>query len=207
MIRFYRLTAPAARCAPALGRVPSSSLARFRHGGPLARLGGHWPLNENVFHDMTRQMEDIFRNVPLAGPLLRTVARDFPALKNLAGANAPAGASLFSPTCDVREDDTAIVVEAELPGCKKEDIKVSLEGDVLRLSGEVKTEKDETDEKTKWHRIERSYGSFERTIPLPDYAKKEEIKASYDNGVLRLTIPKEPKALEQKEQPKTISIE
>eukprot|EP00695_Tsukubamonas_globosa_P001816 TRINITY_DN2898_c0_g1_i1.p2 TRINITY_DN2898_c0_g1~~TRINITY_DN2898_c0_g1_i1.p2 ORF type:complete len:98 (+),score=45.66 TRINITY_DN2898_c0_g1_i1:293-586(+) len=82
------------------------------------------------------------------------------------------------------------MVHAELPGMKKEDIKIELlENNTLKISGETKQEKKE--ERQNFHRVERSFGSFERRFTLPDYAKIENITANYNNGILDVVIPKE----------------
>ena len=79
--------------------------------------------------------------------------------------------------------------EADLPGVKKEEVKVEVEDDrVLQISGERKVEKE--DKNDTWHRVERSSGRFQRRFRLPENAKLDQIKASMENGVLRVTVPK-----------------
>jgi len=94
----------------------------------------------------------------------------------------------FSPQIDVKENDKEISVMAELPGMDEKDIDVSLSGDSLVLKGEKKEEKEEKD-KDCWH-MERCYGSFYRTLPLPEEIDREKANASFKKGVLRITIPK-----------------
>ena len=106
---------------------------------------------------------------------------------------------VWSPSVDVSETENHYEVKAEIPGLKKEEIKVTVEDNVLKLSGEKKHE-EETNKKN-YHRIERSYGRFERSFWLPKEVKKEEIKASYKNGVLELVIPKA-----EEVKPKEIAI-
>lgn len=89
---------------------------------------------------------------------------------------------------DIHENDTAIVIEAELPGVEKENIHVDVKGRLLTLSGEHKTEKEE--QEGKYHRKERYYGKFERTFTLPFDINGDTVKANYKNGVLTLEIPK-----------------
>ena len=96
--------------------------------------------------------------------------------------------TVWSPNVDVSETEKNYEVKAEIPGLKKEDIKVTVEDNILKLSGEKKHE-EETNDKN-YHRLERSYGKFERSFRLPKEVKKEEIKASYKNGVLDVVIPK-----------------
>ena len=92
------------------------------------------------------------------------------------------------PATDISENDNAIELKAELPGLKKEDIKISVYENVLSIQGEKK-ESSKTDKKN-YHRIERSYGSFHRRFSLPAKVKGDQIKAEYKEGVLTLTIPK-----------------
>ncbi|XP_050367741.1 18.5 kDa class I heat shock protein [Argentina anserina] len=90
---------------------------------------------------------------------------------------------------DWKETPEAHVFKADIPGLKKEEVKVVVEDDrVLQISGERKIEKE--DKNDTWHRVERSSGKFSRRFRLPENAKVEEIKASMENGVLSVTIPK-----------------
>ena len=92
------------------------------------------------------------------------------------------------PSLDVSETSKEIVVKAELPGLEAKDIDVSLDGNVLTLRGERKQEKEERDES--FHRVERSYGSFSRSIRLPADVDHAQIKATYKRGVLKINLPK-----------------
>jgi HSP20 family protein len=89
---------------------------------------------------------------------------------------------------DVLEEGNQVIVRADLPGLKKEDVEVSVEGDLLTIRGSRKEEK-EVKEKD-YYRSERSMGEFERTIALPDGVSTESIKASYQDGVLEVVIPR-----------------
>jgi len=100
------------------------------------------------------------------------------------------------PVIDIEEDNENFIVKAELPGMRKEDIKISVRGNSLVVSGERKQES-ETKSKT-FHRIERSYGKFTRTITLPSEADADKVKASYKDGILIVTLPK-PETLKAKE--------
>ena len=95
----------------------------------------------------------------------------------------------LSPSVNISETKKDIKVEAELPGMDERDINVSIDNGYLILRGEKKHEN--RDEKA--HRMECSYGFFERTLPLPEYAKTEEAKAKYKKGVLTINIPKDAK--------------
>lgn len=97
-------------------------------------------------------------------------------------------AQRFSPAVDVRETREALTLNVELPGLAKEDVHVTLENRVLTVSGERKFEK-ATQEET-YHRIERSYGAFTRSFTLPSNLEVERVDAKFENGVLRLVLPK-----------------
>src|SRR5256714_14680124 len=94
----------------------------------------------------------------------------------------------WSPSVDIYENKGQIVLEAELPGMRREDFDLSVENNVMTLRGERHFEKkDETDN---YHRVERAYGSFTRSFTLPNTVTAEGAIAEYTNGVLRVTIPK-----------------
>jgi HSP20 family protein len=107
----------------------------------------------------------------------------------------------FNPTIDVAETEKEISVHAELPGLKKEDVKISLHDGVLEIKGEKKTEKKEGDEK-KMVRLERRYGSFLRRIPVPRDADPGQVKAKFENGVLEVHLAKP-----ETKKPNDINIE
>lgn len=100
-------------------------------------------------------------------------------------------ASRWAPRVDIREDGESITLQADLPGMKQEEIKVNVEDGHLTISGERREEKSAKDQKGNVHRRERVYGTFQRTFQLPDFVDVAKISASYENGVLALTIPKE----------------
>lgn len=92
------------------------------------------------------------------------------------------------PTVDVAETKDKLVVKADLPGVDKKDVKVSVSGDLLTIKGEKKKEEEEKDEQH--YCVERYYGSFQRVIPLPSNVKSDKVKANFDKGVLKVTLPK-----------------
>lgn len=98
----------------------------------------------------------------------------------------------WSPTVDISETDGEYLIKAELPEVKKDDVKVTLEDGILTIQGERRREKDE--KTTKYHRVERSYGSFVRSFSLPDQVDENGVKAEYKDGMLNLRIPKSEKA-------------
>jgi HSP20 family protein len=98
----------------------------------------------------------------------------------------------WSPPVDIAEDDKEYTLKAELPGMSKENIKVSVDGGVLSITGERKAEKEEKNKK--YHRIERSYGAFTRSFALPEDASGEKVSADFKDGVLKVHLPKEEKA-------------
>ncbi len=103
---------------------------------------------------------------------------------------------IFAPVVDVYETDSELVIKAEVPGVKKEDIEVSIKDNAVHIKGEKKEEKEEKTEAV--HRVERFYGKFERYIPLPTDVKVDEAKAEYKDGVLEIRIPKAETAKEKK---------
>ncbi len=94
----------------------------------------------------------------------------------------------WAPAVDISETPEEYLVKAELPEVKKEDIKVSVEGGVLRLSGERKQEKEEKNKR--FHRLERYRGTFLRTFSLPDTVDANKLNAAYQDGVLTVHLPK-----------------
>jgi len=94
----------------------------------------------------------------------------------------------FTPAFDVSETDEDIVVKAELPGVEPKEIEVNLTGTTLTVKGEKKEEREEKTENM--HRIERSFGSFSRSVTLPCEVKEDLVEASFKNGVLNLKLPK-----------------
>lgn len=119
----------------------------------------------------------------------------------------------WSPSVDISENKDQIVLEAELPGMKPEDVNISIENNVLTIHGERKFEK--KDDSDNYHRVERSYGSFTRSFTLPPTVSSENAQAEFENGILRLTLAKreeaKPRRIEIKaggaSQAKTIDTE
>lgn len=108
----------------------------------------------------------------------------------------------WHPIVDVNEDSKTISVKAEIPGVDEKDINVTLEDNLLTISGEKKTEHTEENKDKRYLVSERSYGSFSRTLQLPDNIKGSDIKAEFKKGVLTVNIPKQ-----KVEEPKRIKID
>jgi len=96
--------------------------------------------------------------------------------------------AVWAPDVDVKETDKEVLIKADLPGIKKEDIDVSVDEDQLVIKGERKMKKEEKGKD--YIRVERNYGSFYRSFSLGVPVKEDEIRADYKNGVLEITIPK-----------------
>ncbi|GAU50725.1 hypothetical protein TSUD_86630 [Trifolium subterraneum] len=115
----------------------------------------------------------------------------YPFSNSALSASLPRDNSAFVSTrVDWKETSEAHVFKADLPGLKKEEVKVEIEDDrVIRISSERNVEKE--DKNDQWHRVERSSGKFVRKFRLPENAKMDQVKASMENGVLTVTVPKE----------------
>ncbi len=111
------------------------------------------------------------------------------------------GLTEWAPAIDVATKDADLVIRAELPGVKQEDVDITLQNDVLTISGERKAEQEE--ERGGYHIRERRYGSFSRSLALPEGLDESKIHARYDNGVLEVTV----KGAAAVQEPKRIQIE
>ncbi|HEY3444057.1 MAG TPA: Hsp20/alpha crystallin family protein [Paludibaculum sp.] len=106
----------------------------------------------------------------------------------------------WSPSVDIAEDENSLTLTADIPGVKLEEIDLKIEDGTLTFSGKREFEKKES--KGAYHRIERSYGTFQRAFALPDTVDVEKVAAGYESGVLKVTLPKKEAA-----RPKTIKVE
>ncbi|KAF5821565.1 putative small heat shock protein HSP20 [Helianthus annuus] len=128
----------------------------------------------NIFDPFSLDIWDPFKDFPISSS--SGVSRETSALVNA--------------RVDWKETPEAHVFKADLPGIKKEEVKVEVEdGNILQIIGERNVEKE--DKNDKWHRVERSSGKFTRRFRLPENAKMDEVKAAMENGVLTITVPKE----------------
>lgn len=96
----------------------------------------------------------------------------------------------ISPRVDVYETDKDYMIDVEAPGMKKEDLKIRLDDDFITISGERKFEKEDKDKKNRYRRMERGYGSFQRSFEIPEGIDHSKIEANFDNGVLHISVPK-----------------
>ncbi|EOA35868.1 hypothetical protein CARUB_v10021109mg [Capsella rubella] len=117
--------------------------------------------------------------------------------------SSSSSSAIANARVDWKETAEAHVFKADLPGMKKEEVKVEIEDDsVLKISGERRVEKEEKQDT--WHRMERSSGGFSRMFRLPENVKMDQVKASMENGVLTVTLPKV--EMKKKAQVKSINI-
>lgn len=105
----------------------------------------------------------------------------------------------WAPSVDISETDSEYLIKGEIPGVKKEDVKVTIQDGMLTIQGERKQEKEEKGKK--FHRVERSYGSFMRSFRVPDDADENSVKAEFKDGMLNVTLAKSVKA-----KPKAIEV-
>jgi len=129
------------------------------------------------------------REVENLGKKMRQFMGEFPE-----GVSVEFGA--FSPRINLAENDTKVVIHAELPGIAKEDVKLSIQDNILTIKGEKKKEIDE--DSVNFYRSERLYGIFSRSIEIPVDVDMEKISAKFDNGVLRIELTKAAKEIKEK---------
>ena len=142
------------------------------------------------FEEMEKRFEEFFRRpFSMLGPSW------FPAIRMPEIGEVSAKVDIF-------EEGNDVVVKAELPGMKKEDLDVNLTDDTITVSGEKK--KEEKIEKKDYYRVERSYGSFTRSFRLPKEVQSDKAKASFKDGVLEIRVPKTEEAMKKE---KKVTIE
>ena len=129
---------------------------------------------------------------------------EMPFNRFLEGLNSPFAEEAFpltrwAPACDIYETQKEVIVKAELPGLKKEDVNVSIENNLLTIYGERKFE--EETKRDNYHRVERTYGEFMRSFTLPTFVDFAKIGAEFKDGILMLTLPKREEA-----KPKQIEV-
>ncbi len=107
--------------------------------------------------------------------------------------------SFLTPAVDIAEGDSDYTVRVELPGVSKDDVKITMQDNILTIRGEKKEEKEARE--SNYHRTERSFGSFQRSFTLPTHVKSDKIEATYKDGILTVTLPKAEEA-----KPKQIEV-
>lgn len=112
----------------------------------------------------------------------------------------PSEAGEWSPRVDISETEKEFQITAEIPGIKREDVKISIEDGVLTVHGERKEEKEEKGHKL--HRVERFYGSFSRSFTLPQNTDEKHVDATFKDGLLTLVVPKK-----EADKPKSIEVQ
>jgi len=115
------------------------------------------------------------------------------------GQSEPVQQRLWAPALDISERKDAYVVTVEVPGMKPEELDITLEDGLLTIQGERRFTQESSDQQ--FHRVERRYGSFRRSITLPAQVQAEQIEASFEDGVLQVIVPKAEEA-----KPKKISV-
>ncbi len=120
--------------------------------------------------------------------------------ESVARGSAEVDYGTWSPAVDLREEEDRFILQADMPGMKKEDIEINVENSVLTIRGERRFEQEV--KKETYHRIERAYGKFTRSFTLPSRVKAEAISANYKDGTLEVVIPKA-----EESKPKRISIQ
>ena len=103
--------------------------------------------------------------------------------------------SSFAPSIDISETENQFIIDVEVPGINKEDIEVNFDNDMLTISGERSFNKEEDGKQ--YHRVESHYGTFNRSFRLPDNVDSESIKATYNNGILNITVDKSEEKLKK----------
>ena len=126
------------------------------------------------------EVQDFFRGMD---DLLKQIWHDFPTSEVTGNFGAE-----WTPRLDVTEGKKEITVKADLPGLESKDLDILIERDLLTIKGERKHEKEEKNEH--FHRVERTYGVFNRTLRLPTEVDKDKVDATFKNGVLTITRPK-----------------
>ncbi|HEX6902360.1 MAG TPA: Hsp20/alpha crystallin family protein [Thermoanaerobaculia bacterium] len=162
---------------------PSSGMTRRRSASPASLLGDPFGMVRSFMDQMDRIFDDFTG-------LGRSRRPDLPSARSFSGlGQGSQGQSMgfWYPQVEVSEKGGNLVVCADLPGLKKEDVRLEIHDDYLVLEGERHSEREENQEGL--YRTERSYGRFYRTIPLPEGTDPDQVRASFKDGVLEVTVP------------------
>ena len=145
----------------------------------------HWnPFRE--MEDLQRRLSSVFDLAPIRTSPLTTNEENMTVAR-------------WAPAVDIIEDEKGYLIKVEIPEVRKEDVKVTVEGGTLTITGERKAEKEEKGRR--FHRVERFFGAFERSFNLPDDADDTKVNAEFKDGLLRVHLPKSEKA-----RPKQIEV-
>jgi HSP20 family protein len=145
--------------------------------GQLTRRAQSW--NASPFGTLQRLTDEMDR-----------IFGDFGFGRRWSGSPQSEAVQLWAPQIDVFQRNNELVVKADLPGLKKDDVKIEVTDEAVTIQGERRSEHE--DEREGIYRSERSYGTFCRIVPLPDGVMTEQAKASFNNGVLEITMPAPP---------------
>jgi len=167
--------------------MPIRDLVPWKRGGSNAAI--RRPEGRDAILDLRRQMDRLFDDFFDRPQNLGFLSEEGRLMQN------------FAPQIDVTETKKAIMISAELPGMEPDDVEISIDSNVLILSGEKKAEIEDKGEHH--YRLERSFGSFQRSIPLPADVEENKISAKMKNGVLKVNLPK---SKESQQTEKRISI-
>ena len=150
--------------------VPVHQGRRREHGFPV-----HHPVNR-LHDEIDRIFESAFRDFGLSpfGFPRSILTRE--------------GEEILKPTLDIGATENAYTISVEIPGVDEKDVRLELSGDALSIRGEKRQEKEEKEKN--FYRVERSYGSFQRTLSLPEDADRDGIQAAFKKGVLTITVPR-----------------
>jgi HSP20 family protein len=169
-------------------QAPQTSQQSSQAPAPMRRPG--LDLFQSFRNEMDRMFDQFWRGFGV--PTLRRGFEGEPFWQREGGF----GGSV--PAVDVAEDERAYHITAELPGMSDKDIEVNLSGDTLTISGEKREEREEKEKN--YHFSERRYGSFRRSFAVPQGIDRDKIEASFKNGVLALTLPKTPDAMQRQKK-------
>lgn len=155
-----------------------------------ARHGAHMTPEVPLYFELDRLFDDLFHGYFPRSVMTRDASQ--------------AGEAVIRPNLDISGDDKQYFVTVELPGVDEKDLHVELENDILRISGEKRYAREikpeggdvKEDNGTNYYRLERSYGSFQRMLTMPDDVDVSGIKASHKDGVLTITLPRKEQVLQ-----------
>jgi HSP20 family protein len=166
-----------------LPRAPTSLKSKSKKEASMARsyLPSFLGRDDDPFGSLFREVQKTFEDFSRRSPL------------------AALGSEMLAPKVDVAESKDAIDLTVELPGVDEKDVDVTLADGMLTIRGEKKSERDEKNQNKNWHVVERSYGSFNRTISLPFDPDPANVEAKVDKGVLHIHLPK-PAEVAKKQQ-------